>query len=69
MMMLPNSSAVWRRPLVWMLYVNSVPGGAGSAPIWPPGITVFCARMADWTSPTEMFWAAILVVSSQMRMA
>ena len=32
-----------------MLYVNSVPGGAGSAPIWPPGITVFCARMADWT--------------------
>ena len=36
------------------LYVNSCPGGTGSAPIWPAGFTVFCALMALSISVTVM---------------
>ena len=51
-MTLPNSSAFRRRPWVFTVYVNCVPLGDGSPPIWPAGLSVFCCLMAFWRSVT-----------------
>jgi hypothetical protein len=42
-----------RRPFVVTENVRSVPGGAGSRPMRPPGLVAFCSRTAATTSGTE----------------
>ncbi len=66
---LPNSSGVTRRPCARTVYVNCWPGGAGSAPTWPAGLTTFWARTALITSVTVIPSRASTSGFSQTRMA
>ena len=51
-MISPNSSALLSRPFVFTVYVNIVPFGDGSPPIWPAGLRVFWALIAFFRSMT-----------------
>jgi len=68
-MMLPNCSAVLKRPSAVTVAVNGVPSGEGSEPILPAANCTFCARTAVSASLADRPKARSLSGLSQMPMA
>src|ERR1043166_4060795 len=67
--MFSNSSGEVRRPWALTAYVNACPGGIGSLPTWPAGLTVFCVLMAETISGTVRFSFASRSGFTHSRMA